>query len=68
MKKVITIVPIKKSPLGKKKNALARTHKAPIAVTAFGVKPIRRKNRATGEIIRVTAGFKTSLIIGYIVG
>ena len=39
-----------------------------MAVTALGVNPIRRKNLATGEIIRVTAGFKTSLIIRHIVG
>jgi len=68
MKKLIINVPTKKSPFGKKYRALSTTHIAPIAVTAFGVNPIRRKNRATGEIIRVTAGLKTSLIIEHIVG
>jgi hypothetical protein len=68
IKKLITSVPTKKSPRGKKYKALHKTQKAPMAVTALGVNPIRRKNLATGEIIRVTAGFKTSLIIRHIVG
>jgi len=66
--KVIKIVPMKKLPREKKSIALITVKSAPHAVTTFGVTPIRSRNRATGEIILVTAGFRTSLIIGYIVG
>lgn len=52
-KRVMTTVPQKNSPLGKKTSAPAITPAVPVSVTASGLTPIRSRNEANGVRTRV---------------